>query len=42
MEMEPMIRQMAANFLIRAWQAISPGVLNEAWSIYDGIDEAES
>jgi hypothetical protein len=40
--MESMTRQMAASFLTKTWEAVSPGVLDETWSIDDGIDDAES
>jgi hypothetical protein len=34
-------QQMAAAFLIRAWEAVSPQILDEAWCIYDEAVENE-
>jgi hypothetical protein len=36
-----MNQQIAAAFLIRAWEAVSPEVLDEAWCIYDEAIEGE-
>jgi hypothetical protein len=32
---QPMGRQLATGFLIRAWEQVSPQVLDEAWSLYN-------
>jgi hypothetical protein len=35
-----MNQQMVTAFLIRAWEAVSPQVLDDAWCIYDeGIED---
>jgi hypothetical protein len=36
-----MDQQMAAAFLIRAWETVSPQVLDEAWCIYDEAIEGD-
>jgi hypothetical protein len=37
-----MDKKLAATFLIRAWEAVSPDVLEEAWSRYDPVLDPEN
>jgi hypothetical protein len=32
-------KQVAAAFLVRAWEAGSPAVLNDAWAFYEELEE---
>jgi hypothetical protein len=34
-----MNQEIAAAFLIRAWEGVSPGVLDDAWPLYKCPDE---
>jgi hypothetical protein len=34
-----MNQEIAAAFLIRAWECVSTGVLDDAWSLYGSPDE---
>jgi hypothetical protein len=36
--LEKMNKQVAVALLMRAWEAVSPAVLNDAWALY-GEDE---
>jgi hypothetical protein len=36
-----MTKQTAAGFLVRAWEAVSSQVLDDAWSIYEESDMVE-
>jgi hypothetical protein len=36
-----MSKQVTVSFLIRAWEAVSTAVLDEAWAIYNGFDPDE-
>jgi hypothetical protein len=37
-----MDKKLAAALLIRAWEGVSPDVLEEAWSIYDPVLDPEN
>jgi hypothetical protein len=34
-------QQVAAAFLVRAWNAVSTAVLDEAWALYEELEENE-
>jgi hypothetical protein len=38
---EPIGKQVAAAFLVRAWEAVSTAVLDEAWALYEEVEENE-
>jgi hypothetical protein len=37
--LEPLNKQIAAAFLIRAWESVSANVLDDAWALYQDTDE---
>jgi hypothetical protein len=39
MSLEPIDKQVTAAFLVRAWDAVSTGVLDEAWAFDEEVEE---
>jgi hypothetical protein len=37
--LEKMNKQVAAAFLVRAWEAVRPAVLNDARALYEELEE---